>query len=304
MNLTRDDVGRNTNIASAGIAGPIVLSTSNLDFEEEPSFRITTAFQIGPGSNLEFTYYGLFEYDDGVTVTDPGNNLFSVFSQFGILPPGGFPETDASDFQRIEYSSTFDSFEGNFRQRWMAPNCRYQGSWLCGFRHFILDEKFRYLTSSSANPTPLDPFLLTPSQLNLDIDTTNNLTGAQIGGDAWICLLPGLRLGAEAKAGVYGNHVNVNTFITVNTGGQFNPELQSTDDIAILADANVTLLYKINYQWTARVAYNFLYVDGVALASENFNTVPPFGPTTRVPFLNDNGSVFFHGYSAGLEYMW
>ena len=118
-----------------GIAGPIVLQTADLQFNEEPSFRFTGCLQVGPGGNVEFTYYGLFQFDSGAFVRRSGDNdLFSVFSNFGTLPFGGFAETDMSDFQRIDYSSTFDSFEINYRQRWMSPNCRYQGSWLCGVR--------------------------------------------------------------------------------------------------------------------------------------------------------------------------
>ena len=65
--------------------------------------------------------------------------------------------------------------------------------------------------------------------------------------------------------------------------------------------------YRLNYQWTLRGGYTFLFVDGVALASENFNPSPPllnnpFAP--RVPRTNDNGSVFYHGWNVGLEFMW
>src|SRR6185503_2719454 len=109
-----------------------------------------------------------------------------------------------------------------------SPNCRYQGSWLAGVRHFILDENFRYNTSSSINGINGDP--LNPAQLNLSLDTNNNLTGAQVGGDVWICLLPGLRVGAEAKAAVLGNHANVNTNIAVNTGANFPTENLKTND--------------------------------------------------------------------------
>ena len=40
----------------------------------------------------------------------------------------------------------------------------------------------------------------------------------------------------------------------------------------------------------ARAGYQFLYVDGVALATENFNTTPPFAQG-RIPFLDDDGTA-------------
>jgi hypothetical protein len=304
MMLQRENAGRNVAFASDGIGGPIVLQTDDLDFEEEPSFRFSAAFQAGPGSNYEFTYYGLFHYSDRAFVNSPGDTLFSVFSGFGLAPPNGFAETDSSDFQQIVYTSTFDSFEVNFRQRWMSANCRYQGSWLIGARHFMLDEEFQYLTSSSFNsPTPA------PAQATFDVVTFNNLTGMQVGGDLWICLIPGLRLGAEAKAGVYYNDMDVNTDIAATTTPVGFREELDQNDVALLGDASVYLTYRLTYQWTARFGYHALYVEGVALAGENFNTTPPAilfptAPGTRVPTVNDDGEIFYHGWFGGVEFMW
>lgn len=305
MMLKRDDTGRRQDIASAGINGNIVLSTDDLDFDAEPSFRLNAALQAGPGSNWEFTYYGLFSYDSEVTVEDPGSDLFSVFSDFGTLPFGGFDETDESNFQRITYISNFDNFEVNFRQRWMAPTARYQGSWLAGVRYFKLEEKFRLNTRSEENngvPAPL-------SQMFYGVDTDNSLTGAQIGGDMWICLLPGLRIGGEVKAGVFGNHMNVNTRIDATSAPASFLENQQQNDVSFVGNFDAYLTYRINYQWTAKFGYQFMYVDGVALGTENFNDRPPalFNPppgVTRTPFVNDNGSLFYHGFSVGMEFMW
>jgi hypothetical protein len=304
MMLKRDDAGRNVDITARGGGAPVLLSTNDLDFDYEPSFRFTGVVQVGPGSDVEFTYYGLFQHNASGFVRDPTGFLFSVFSDFGTDPLFGFPETDFSLFQRIEYRSTFDSFEVNYRQRWMSPNCRYQGSWLVGARHFILDEKFRYETVGR-RINVLNP--ADRARLRSDTDTTNNLTGIQAGGDFWICLLPGLRLGAEAKAGVYGNHAGINNTIGVNDiVSPFNPFLErlTTNDVSFLCDANVQATYRLNYQWTLRGGYNLLFVDGVALAPENLNPVLPFFGDTRTPKINDNGNVFYHGWNVGLEFMW
>ena len=54
---------------------------------------------------------------------------------------------------------------------------------------------------------------------------------------------------------------------------------------------------------------DLIVVDGVALATENFNSGPPFitDPTLaarRTPFFNDNGSAFYHGWTFGTEWLW
>lgn len=316
MYLTRESVGRNIDISSRGAAavGGIVLSTDDLAFDYEEGFRFTAATQVGPGSNLEFTYYGLFFYDDTAIAVRTGplatDGLFSVLSDFGTNPPGGFAETDNADLHLINYNSTFDSFELNFRQRWMAANCRYQGSWLWGARYFKLDEEFLFFSSSTDGLPPGDP----ARNLSYTVDTNNSLTGLQIGGDVWVCLMPGLRLGAEAKGGVYYNHMNVDSVITVNTlplTPGINPftEEQIQGDVAFVGDASLIATYRVNYQWTLRAGYQILFVDGVALATENFNTQPPAGPfgplaAARVPFVDDDGNVLYHGMFAGAEFMW
>ncbi|HEY2413631.1 MAG TPA: hypothetical protein VGI40_15380 [Pirellulaceae bacterium] len=307
MMLKRDNTGRSQDFTSNGINGPIVLSTNDLNFGQfRPGFRFSAAFQLMAANSLEFTYFGQFNFTSQAAVTSPTGNLFSVFTGFPVNPflIAAFPEFSSANFQQISYQSTFDSFEINWRKRWMAPNCRYQGSWTLGVRHFILDEKFRFSSSSTANGFLPQFGAFVPARGQDDTDTTNDLTGFQIGTDAWVCLLPGLRIGGEFQGGVYGNHMNINTTVGSNlTSAQFREKLQS-NDVSFIGQANLLATYRFNYQWSGRIGYQFLYVDGVALASENFNATPPLVSPLHVPRLNDNGNVFYHGWNVGLEYMW
>jgi hypothetical protein len=122
-----------------------------------------------------------------------------------------------------------------------------------------------------------------------------------------MCILPGLRCGGEAKAGVFGNRVAVENTISVNTGANPTVEDLVTNDVSLIAQADVMFTYRLNYQWTLRGGYQFLFVEGVALAPENFNGDAPavLDPTsTRVASINDNGNVFYHGWFVGTEFMW
>jgi len=311
MMLKRDNTGRSQPFTSLGITGPIVLSTNNLDFGSyKPGFRFSAAYQIGPANSVEFTYFGQFNYTSSATVRSPGNpgNLFSTFTNFGIVGfQQAFSEFSQANFQQINYQSTFDSFEANWRNRWMAPNCRYQVSWTLGVREFILDEKFSYASASNANGFPGAVQLHVPARGLATTITTNDLTGLQIGTDLWVCLLPGLRVGGELQAGVYGNHGNVTNRISSNlTTAAFGPEKVTDTQVAFIGQTNLLATYRLNYQWTIRTGYQFLFVDGVALAAENFNPRPPINDPfrPRAKFINMNGDVFYHGWNVGLEYMW
>jgi hypothetical protein len=306
ITLKRNDAGRNVNFATDGVAGPVVLATDDLDFDESTSFKFSAMMQWGPGSNLEFTYYGLFGWKEGATVNSAGNTLFSPYSDFGTNPAGGFPETDAAALAAISYYSTFDNYEVNFRQRWQSPNCRYQGSWLYGVRYFQLDEDFNYrIETDTGAPVGVDTVTRT------NVNTNNALTGLQIGGDVWICLIPGLRIGGEGKFAVLGNHANIDTTIRISDAGgttRFEESL-TVGDVAFLGDLAAYATYRINYNWTLKGGYQVLYLDGASLAAENFNAAPPaiFNPgpaLVRTPTARENGDVFWHGFTISAEYLW
>lgn len=311
MVLKRDDAGGTQGFAAQGVGGPIVLSTDELDMGESTSFKFSAMYQFGPGSNIEFTFFGLFGWTGSAQVNDPNNLLFSPFSNFGTDPLNGFEETDAAFQSSISYYSTFDNYEINFRQRWQSPNCRYQGSWLAGIRYFQLDERFDYVTRVDG-ALAADPDVV----VRTNVDVNNALTGIQIGGDLWICLLPGLRVGGEGKFAVLGNHANVDNTISVT--GVANPVTFAdgvvVGDVSFLGDLAAYATYRLNYNWTLKAGYQVLYLEGAALASENFNAAPPniFTPTgmvpgpvpVRQPFAREDGNVFYHGFTATAEFMW
>jgi len=151
--------------------------------------------------------------------------------------------------------------------------------------------------------------------MNYDVRSRNSLTGFQIGGDLWANVVPGVRLGADLKAGVYGNYANQGTnIISVDSVGTATSFSESVDgnDISMIAEANLMFLWRLGPHWTIKSGYNLLFLEGVALAPENFNTTPPNILTTggaftfppRASTLNDDGNVFYHGAFMGAEWMW
>ncbi|MFV1967688.1 MAG: BBP7 family outer membrane beta-barrel protein [Pirellulaceae bacterium] len=304
--LTRENVSRQVDFSSDGILGDIVLSTETLDFSDEGALRFTAAAQVWAGGNVEFTYLGLANWSTGASFTSPTDELFSVFSDFGVNPFGGFDETDRASFHSIGYSSSIDSFELHFRKRWTGPNGRLQGSWLAGVRYVYLLEDFEYFTVGGDDPGTPQPD--SRGQMDYDVRTHNSLTGPQIGGDLWTSVIPGISIGAEGKAGVYGNYAQQSTQIVATTS---NPALTNTlserdnsSDVALIGEASLLFIYRTSPNWTIRGGYTFVYLDGVALAPENFNSTVPFSSTRTLQPLNDNGSVLLHGFTAGLEWMW
>ena len=198
-----------------------------------------------------------------------------MISDFGTDPLDGFPQTDYSQYQSIAYSSSIDSFELHLRKRWIAPNCRVQGSWLAGVRYLYLLEDFRYLTVGADDPATGFPV----GDMTYDVRTKNSVTGFQLGGDLWTSIVPGISLGGELKGGIYGNYAQQGTHIVAtDTDPVFVRDASVGDtgsDAAFVGQGNIMLVYRTSPNWAIRTGYTFLYVDGVALAPENFTPDPP-----------------------------
>ena len=314
--LTREKSSRTVDFASDGINGDIILSTDDLDFEDDLGFRLTASKQIFAGATLEFTYLGLLDWSTAA-VNRPAQfevDIFSVLSAFGnINTPFGFDETDRSRQQSLTYSSSIDNFELNVRKRFTAPNCRLQYSWLAGIRYLYLLEDFQYFTLGG-DADAVTAGLQSRGSMTYDVGARNSLTGLQVGGDAWLNLVPGVNVGADIKAGVYGNYVNQTTHILATTtapaaAATFDESLNNYD-LAMIADANLYFMWRLGPHWTVRAGYNFMFLEGVALGPENFNAIAPNILTggvpgaARVSSLNEDGNVFYHGGFAGLEFVW
>jgi hypothetical protein len=316
-------------IGPPGGGGPIVLSSRDLDYDKEVGFRVIGRYDIDPLAVFEFGYMGIYEFNDRVTATSDQNELFSLFSTFGNLPPAGqappnvgllngpMRATERGSEHSIAIEHTLQTGELSYRRYWLGHSPRISGTILAGFRYTKLDEGFQFNTTGST----LEPLGGPPATLDYFLDADNNLAGFQTGGDVWIGLMQGLRLGAEGKAGIYNNHYTVETQINTFPGtaatvpvtpGAALAERFKDDQASFIGEASVDLVADILPSWSLRAGYEVLFISSIALAGDNFNTGSPFntgpvdngfGPPRR-PFVDDQGSVFYHGGHVGVEYIW
>jgi hypothetical protein len=66
---------------SLNVGNTIVLTSGQLDYSSEPGFRVIGRYDIGPLSVVEFGYMGIYSWEDSASVTDPTNNLYSLWSR-------------------------------------------------------------------------------------------------------------------------------------------------------------------------------------------------------------------------------
>jgi hypothetical protein len=316
--LERDETfQRNIDFTIFNLNGPIVLSSQQLQYDEEPGFRVLGRFDLGPLSVLEFGYMGIYDFESSASFTDPNpidpitgtGNLFSLFSDFGTNPPtvavagGPMPETERSITHSISIDSDLQTVEMSYRRYWVGFMPRVSGTLLAGFRYTRLREDFLFSTIGEA-------------ALDYDLRADNDLAGFQTGADVWIGLLQGLRIGAEGKAGIYNNRYTVNTLITtipplsVPPAPLVPPELHERfedDEVAFIGEASFDIVADILPSWSIRAGYEVLFLNSIVLADENFNTASPYGlpgQAPRIPFVAEQGSAVYHGGHVGVEFIW
>jgi hypothetical protein len=154
------------------------------------------------------------------------------------------------------------------------------------------------------------------------VDADNDMPGFQTGADMWIGLCQGIRLGTEAKAGLFANFWKVESIYDItppadpldpDTSPLFlDPEVFDDTNASFIAEASVDLVADVLPSVSLRVGYEVLFIDSIVLASENINTGSPYNPgpisndmgPLRVPFVEDDSDLFLHGGHAGIEWIW
>lgn len=288
------------------------ITSSDLQYGHEPGFRVTGTYQTGPGSNLEFTYLGMLEYNEAQTATgvDELNSIFTDFTNDDPMGQGQ-EQFDQADLHRVYLEDDFDSLELNYRRRWVGQTCLLQGSWMVGLRHVKLKERFRF-TSVASRDTDSNGIDDTGGEGYCRLNASNYMTGPQIGGDIWLCLLPGLNVGVDGKFALFGNNAKqhtsifgIDTFNTPSYVGIVPSEVVGNDTVSFLGELSFNVNYRVNHRLTFRAGYELILVEGVALAMENFNPdIPLFTAVPRTPTIWDNGSLFYDGWTFGAELMW
>ena len=174
------------------------------------------------------------------------------------------------------YNSRLHSTEVNWRRQ--KSECV---TWLAGFRWIELHEELGF---SVVVPT---------DSVDIDTNIDNHLYGGQIGAElALLKHCSPWSIDGFIKAGVYGNAADNELGVVVN-GTPVADLTTSETDVAFVGEIGVTATYRLSECWAVRGGYELLWIDGVALADEQF------GGT-----IDTSGDVFYHGATAGLEFTW
>jgi hypothetical protein len=274
-----------------------LISARDFRFSEfETGYRLEMGRWLLPGLMLEGSYFRLREWDAEAQVTSTGQFITVPGGAGDALSPP-FPQPFPGDldvnnfFQSLQHTFTYQSelinAEMNLRAVW---NWRHMiRSELVGFRYLQLRERFTMVS--------IDDRLATPQQGigTYTIRADNDLYGLQYGQELVVPVNNCLRLTGNVKAGLYVNDaiqrsriINDN-IVVVDTEGD-------KADLALVGEVNFRADYQINKFLAVRGGYQMMWLDGLALAPEQYTFFP-----LNFDDLDRSGNLFIHGFTIGIE---
>ena len=285
---------------SAGVASPdFFLDPANNDAEFEPGWEITARYDVGALAVIEASYLGMYDigFTDTVRSVDvaPGGapfSLESIFDGFGtnaVLTPG----VSQGSVHAIDYQADLQNTEINYRRYWIGHHPRITGTWMAGARYVRYTDQFQFNSEGLV--------LAAPQTTSLQYSGENDLVGGQLGGDAWLCLRQGLRVGVESSFGIFNNRYkfnNTGTFSADPATNNFASEAEG-NQIAYASETVISFVADILPSWSLRGGYRVLYMNSLVTGANNIDQNNP-----NAGLVSTQGDVTFHGFHGGLEYVW
>ena len=310
--LYRDESG-NIPFQQDGTTGNNVLTSGGFDSDFNAGGRFLLGASLGDYYRLEGSFMGAYQWGDTRSVRNQDvnslagtGNLFSPFSNFGT--PTAIDRVDYNDFASIDFSSNMSNFELNLRRRVqlladqnfrrdslfnqgepLLFNRRAEASFLIGVRYMTVDETFGYHTESTT----------IPSDVTVDITTSNTMLGAQVGFLSQFLILPKTWIDFEIKGVLFQNAIDVTSSYN-DTGTSFS-DSDDHNRTAFLGELALMYNHQVSRALTFRAGYSAIWLTQVALATQNFNDnlfIAEQGPLEA----ENNGTVVYHGPSLGLVF--
>jgi len=271
--LTRSDAKSQTLVTDGSEE---VMNTSDFDFGYQTGLDFQLIHHTCYGWDVEAAFMMVDWWQDSRTVTGTGLSADGAWN-------GGF---GGGDEVVGRYGSSLYSTEVNLR-RPMAGGIITP---LIGFRWIDLHDEFMLdMTQTSGSYVPG-----IVSATNVD----NHLYGLQIGGDFVIVDTCKFRVETLLKAGIYGNVADQRTYSTNQGIGVVGAAEANKTTTAFAGDVKLTGEYKITDGVSLRAGYQVMWLEGVALAPEQWDNTDLTGGTAT---LDDEGSPLYHGAFAGVE---
>lgn len=270
---------------------------------------------------IEVTFLGLFDYENRASITSVAPNSLetgigpSKYVQFvstisdqnlGIVGGSAVPGYTFADTHRVLYSSDMNNLEANLRimGRPMRDRLALQpnGSWVQYGSSSRLTSMLIGLRGMSINELLQFSGIFEDDVRNrgfYQVKTSNDLFGVQIGGEL-VDSYTNWSWGFRTKAGGLFNFSSRDSFLDTlsNNVPEVRDQQLDGENLAVVVEAGMVATYHLRPNLVARLAYDAMYITGIATAPQNLRLGAEF------PRYEVTGDAIFHGMSVGFEMLW
>ena len=270
--LDREDPDSAVLLTSAG--APAV-NANQFDFDYELGVDVSLGRRFGDGYDFELRYFGIDSWRESLT------------SAYALPAAVGNTPIVIAGQARFDYASELYNGEFNLGRQY-SPNLRV----FTGFRMLELNER-------------LDIFIDAGGDSNAIGDANNYLYGWQLGADGSLTNAANpLQINVIGKAGIYHNNAEIRGERYFPPFGALQASAVDEQDVtAFVGELQILGTYPLTNRLAVRGGYQLLFVDGVALASDQLNHIGSLAVGVATADL-DRSSVLYQGALLGLEYVW
>lgn len=282
-------------------ANAAVITTSNMSSTVGSGGRLLYGNYGADDIGWEVGYLGIAGMSSAREATSaagalqaPGNTFAT---QTGLNSGVLARVTDNTSVNSIELNFVFHEYDGGYNRRSGRPAQRCEGydggllDWIVGFRWAGLDD------AAMLGITPLDA----PAS-SYGVTTSSNLFAGQVGTRGRMAF-EGWAIEGTMKVGIAGTMLSQSQkmYDTFSPTPFRAPLSNGTDGMGMIADMNLSAVYRLSDVWGLRVGYNLLWFTGVALAPDQWDFTPS---ETAGTAIHGTGSLFLGGGNLGLEARW
>lgn len=255
------------------------------------------------GIGWEAGYVGVWGMYASSLATQPAGSIQAAgglgFADIGLENATSARASCRSTLDSAEINLVFHEYDGGFDPAAGRPERRYAGydgghlDWLAGFRWAGFGEQAILSFSEDGIPGPS----------TYRVDTFSNLFGVQAGVRGRIAFERWAFEGwmKVAMAGAADSQ-SQSMFDQLAPNDPYRgPRGRRLGGMGMIADMNISTIYRLNEIWGLRAGYNLLWLTGVALAPDQFDFSANEAGGRG---LNTTGSVFLAGANLGLEARW
>ncbi len=275
---------------------PVLQSLSDVSQHFGGGPRATLGYLFNGNQAIEVSGFYIFQNSSTTALADPGR-----IDSFFFNPPLGFEGDNGLWLQADRMSTSFSSTLWNAEVNYRYTDAAVTGAELiAGVRYLDLDERLSSVTDDDGIQFPLVNGGADPTRVaTYSVRTHNHLLAPQLGFEWDKNLTNWLGLGVSAKGAWGANFVTLDRSLVRGDGFVGFAGSKSETQFSQMYEMNAFVDFHLMERLTLRMGYDTMWFLNMANVVDQYD----FNLQDTNNLNNRNGSIFFHGPMAELQFL-